>query len=49
MLSPQQTALKRPRQGNWLKRAGLGGLIFFTVKGLAWVGVLLAMYLGFEF
>jgi hypothetical protein len=23
----------------WLKRAGLAGLIFFTVKGLIWLGV----------
>ena len=23
----------------WLKRVGLAGLIFFTVKGLIWLGV----------
>ena len=25
----------------WLKRVGLAGLIFFTVKGLIWLGVAL--------
>ena len=25
----------------WLKRVGLAGVIFFTVKGLIWLGVAL--------
>jgi hypothetical protein len=25
----------------WLKRTGLAGVIFFTVKGLVWLGVAL--------
>ncbi|QOR74910.1 hypothetical protein [Cruoricaptor ignavus] len=29
----------------WLKRVGIGGLVFFTVKGLAWLAV---FYLGAE-
>ena len=32
--------------GVWLRRAGLAGLAFFLLKGLAWLVVPLAFYNG---
>lgn len=29
----------------WFKRVGIGGLIFFTLKGIAW---LVVFYFGFD-
>ncbi|MCW5907047.1 MAG: hypothetical protein KIS94_04255 [Chitinophagales bacterium] len=30
----------------WLKRAGMLGFLFFLIKGLAWIGVAIAVYFG---
>ncbi len=31
---------KKEKLNSWLKKVGIGGLIFFTVKGLLWLVVL---------
>lgn len=34
----------------WLKRLGLAGFLFFFVKGLAWIGVFVAVtYFGCDY
>lgn len=30
----------------WLKRLGIAGFLFFLIKGLAWIGVAVAVYFG---
>ncbi|WP_234111586.1 hypothetical protein [Chryseobacterium sp. R2A-55] len=34
-----------PRWKKWFKRMGIGGLIFFTLKGIAWLFI---FYFGAE-
>lgn len=36
----------RSKFQKWFKRVGIGGLIFFTLKGIAWLFV---FYFGAEF
>ncbi len=46
MTEKDNTQQKNPKLKIWLKRVGIGGLIFFTVKGIAWLFV---FYYGAEF
>jgi hypothetical protein len=33
----------KPQYQKWLKRAGFAGFLFFLLKGLAWIGLALAI------
>ena len=39
----EEKALKRKK---WLKRAGFAGFLFFLIKGLAWIAVVLFAWKG---
>ncbi len=43
---PEAPKSGKERMIRWLKRIGVGGFIFFTVKGLIWLAV---FYGGFRF
>ncbi len=43
---PEVAQSGKNRMVRWLKRIGVGGFIFFTVKGLIWLAV---FYGGFRF
>jgi hypothetical protein len=34
------------RKAKWLKRIGIIGVIFFLLKGLAWIALLVITWLG---
>lgn len=46
MENQEPTDNKNSKMKTWFKRVGVGGLIFFTVKGIAWLFV---FYFGAEF
>ncbi|MGV8916052.1 MAG: hypothetical protein ACOH1X_11455 [Kaistella sp.] len=46
MENQDPTENKNSKMKTWFKRVGIGGLIFFTVKGIAWLFV---FYFGAEF
>jgi hypothetical protein len=33
------SAVKRQRLLKWFKRVGIGGFLFFLIKGLAWLAI----------
>ena len=41
---------KKPAAGKWLKRFGVAGFLFFFIKGLIWLALLVAAtYFGYDF
>lgn len=46
MENQQQNGDTNSKMKMWLKRVGIGGLIFFTLKGIAWLFI---FYYGAEF
>lgn len=45
-MSEQNKEDKKPAKYKWLKRLGIAGFLFFFIKGLAWIGVALFVWLG---
>jgi hypothetical protein len=44
-LKPQFMSSKTPTKTKiWLKRLGIGGFLFFLIKGLIWLGVFLVVF-----
>jgi len=45
ILKPQFMSSTTPTKTKlWLKRLGIGGFLFFLIKGLIWLGVFLVVF-----
>jgi hypothetical protein len=42
----KQFLQKLHNKGNWLKRAGILAFLFFLLKGLVWVGIMVWAWIG---
>lgn len=48
--SDEKIVKKCPVSTAWLKKLGVASIVFFTLKGLAWLVVIIgAVYFGLEF
>jgi hypothetical protein len=46
----QETEKKPGTFNKWLKRFGVAGFLFFTIKGLIWLALIIAAtYFGYDF
>jgi hypothetical protein len=46
----EETDKKNSRAARWIKRLGMAGFLFFLIKGLIWLALIIgAAYFGYDF